>query len=793
MLTPELRHEPPAMPSLSPESLQSAANQQPTETRVADLFYQLDESVAAPVAVRLPSNARGATRMRACSRLEQDFSKIKLHDTTAKAFEKFRTVPTLQRGFLGQGHYTRFIHNMVTVKKAYAQANCLAGRLSETAAKAIIGACDDIHQNPQTYAAYLWTPLYMGGCRTPFNMNINGVIAARANERLTEQGVNDVTINANDHVNLGQSTNDTIPASVMLSVCEQLDDLSSSLDPFKLTLSSDSDAFEEIVNLQQQLHELKLAGLSNLPLLATAAGSGATAKGLEPHLYQCLNQLLTAQGVTEQVKPHANLAHATIDTSWYVKVENCFGEIAELLSEFTTEQPDLTFLLDQVRVVGTQIVKGAHEKGAAFSLNSMDPQFDWTIMMDYQRLAQVMEVLTHLQAEARHNDNDSVGDADSSWNGITSWTSESDNDTNSVNSVNDADIGKLIRQRPQQAVLASQQTVAATHEAIQATDVFALKEQSDDKLWLTYTEHQPAVPVNIASTLQGYANEYRRAIDSATGQTDSSKTTTTESTGSSRSETDPSPERTQAKPRYQSALEKIDQGEATRLSVSERAGLRTYLSELDILLSVMERTAKDFTQRNKERSLTLETIGPGSSIMPGKINPVVCEFIQMLANEGSAHINFLKQSLTSSSQKPAPDAVRLAAYQLDTIHQCVTTAANNITRLMEGTNINHRTARHHILTSGSLSTMFRDKQTEDGETIDYSVAGALTKALKAQQLNIPETTYETLLGDDGKTFANAQGTPVRVTADDTERWTSERGSDWVAGIDPNSIVVGFKP
>ena len=111
----------------------------------------------------------------------------------------------------------RFIQAVVQIKRCAAQANRGLGELSEDRAVAIVGACNDLlegHHQDQ-----FPVDIFQTGSGTSTNMNVNEVIAHLCDEA-------GASIHANDDVNLGQSSNDTIPTAIHLSaalaVTEQL-------------------------------------------------------------------------------------------------------------------------------------------------------------------------------------------------------------------------------------------------------------------------------------------------------------------------------------------------------------------------------------------------------------------------------------------------------------------------------------------------------------------------------------------------------------------------------------------
>lgn len=108
------------------------------------------------------------------------------------------------------GDIPTLIRNYALIKRAAAAANRSLGVLDDARAEAIIAACDEVAEG--RHAEQFPTALVLGGGGTTTNMNINEVIAARATQLAS------VAVHPNDHVNASQSTNDTIPTVMALTI-----------------------------------------------------------------------------------------------------------------------------------------------------------------------------------------------------------------------------------------------------------------------------------------------------------------------------------------------------------------------------------------------------------------------------------------------------------------------------------------------------------------------------------------------------------------------------------------------
>lgn len=104
-----------------------------------------------------------------------------------------------------------FIKDLASVKKACAISNMKAGELAEDLGDAIITACDEVIAG-QLLDQFIIDPI-QGGAGTSMNMNMNEMIANRANEILGYNKGEYYPVHPNDHVNMGQSTNDVIPTA----------------------------------------------------------------------------------------------------------------------------------------------------------------------------------------------------------------------------------------------------------------------------------------------------------------------------------------------------------------------------------------------------------------------------------------------------------------------------------------------------------------------------------------------------------------------------------------------------
>jgi len=103
----------------------------------------------------------------------------------------------------------QFVRALLLAKAAAAQANLELKQISEGQSKAIVTACNELLASD--FMAHFPVDVFQTGSGTSTNMNANEVIATLASRALGEP------VNANDHVNCGQSSNDIIPTTIHVS------------------------------------------------------------------------------------------------------------------------------------------------------------------------------------------------------------------------------------------------------------------------------------------------------------------------------------------------------------------------------------------------------------------------------------------------------------------------------------------------------------------------------------------------------------------------------------------------
>jgi fumarate hydratase, class II len=157
----------------------------------------------------------------------------------------------------GLRQYPAFIWAMVMIKRAAAEVNDDLGLFEDREiggktttgreiARAIRTAADEVLAG-ELADQFVVDPI-QAGAGTSHNMNVNEVIANRANEVLGyDLGASGKPVHPNDHVNMAQSTNDTIPTAIRLGALWRLPALLDSLAQLAQALRERAAAFDDVV------------------------------------------------------------------------------------------------------------------------------------------------------------------------------------------------------------------------------------------------------------------------------------------------------------------------------------------------------------------------------------------------------------------------------------------------------------------------------------------------------------------------------------------------------------------
>jgi fumarate hydratase class II len=133
-----------------------------------------------------------------------------------------------------------FIQAVALIKKTASRVNRELGLLEADMAAAISAAADEVLAG--RHAEQFPLDVFQTGSATSTNMNVNEVLATLATRRLGRP------VGANDHVNMGQSSNDTIPTAIHLSAALETNRrLLPALDHLAATLESKAESLQSVV------------------------------------------------------------------------------------------------------------------------------------------------------------------------------------------------------------------------------------------------------------------------------------------------------------------------------------------------------------------------------------------------------------------------------------------------------------------------------------------------------------------------------------------------------------------
>ena len=141
-----------------------------------------------------------------------------------------------------------FIRALGLVKWAAAQANRDLGKLDERRAQRITQAAEEVIEG--RWDAQFPIDIFQTGSGTSTNMNANEVIANRCSQLAGKAIGSKDPVHPNDHVNMGQSSNDVIPTSIHIAVAESVrSELMPALDHLQQGLEAKAHEFWEVIKI----------------------------------------------------------------------------------------------------------------------------------------------------------------------------------------------------------------------------------------------------------------------------------------------------------------------------------------------------------------------------------------------------------------------------------------------------------------------------------------------------------------------------------------------------------------
>ncbi len=140
-----------------------------------------------------------------------------------------------------------FIGALGLIKQVASTVHKQAGRLDVGLAEAVIAAAGEVADGQLD--SHFIVDVFQTGSGTSTNMNANEVIATRAGQLLTAAG-DETAVHPNDHVNMGQSSNDVIPSAMhVAAVLAIVDQLRPALVKLRNALSAKAGEFDDVVKI----------------------------------------------------------------------------------------------------------------------------------------------------------------------------------------------------------------------------------------------------------------------------------------------------------------------------------------------------------------------------------------------------------------------------------------------------------------------------------------------------------------------------------------------------------------
>jgi len=243
--------------------------------------------------------------MNASTRIESDsLGKVHVPSTALYGAQTQRAVENFP--ISGLKPWRAFIWSMAVIKLTAALVNQELGLLEQDKANAIAQAAQEVMDG--MWDEYFVVDPFQAGAGTSHNMNVNEVIANRATQ-LLGGSFGEYLVHPNDHVNMAQSTNDTIPTAIRLGCLWRIAELLTALHNLNAALTAKAIEFDDViksgrthlqdavpVRLGQEFEayakaverdsvriQRSVEGLRRLGIGGTAVGSGLNAHPEYPH------------------------------------------------------------------------------------------------------------------------------------------------------------------------------------------------------------------------------------------------------------------------------------------------------------------------------------------------------------------------------------------------------------------------------------------------------------------------------------------------------------------------------
>ena len=309
-----------------------------------------------------------------------------------------------------------FVDAVVWIKRAAALVHKQTGRLEARLADAIVQAADEVLSG--RHRDQFIVDIYQAGAGTSHNMNVNEVLANRANEILGGARGAYQPVHPNDHVNMAQSTNDVIPTAMRLAALatlpatlEALDRLAASLlakgkqfdpivksgrthlqDATPIRLGQEFTAYGNTVGRHRRKTEEAARWLQEMNIGGTAVGTGINAEVEYPELM--VKQLRQITGLDLRVGQDR------------VQLMQSMGDIATLSGALRAYVLDLNKIANDIRLLASgprtglaEILLPAVQPGSSIMPGKVNPSIaEMVNQVCYQALG--LDTTVALAAEA---------------------------------------------------------------------------------------------------------------------------------------------------------------------------------------------------------------------------------------------------------------------------------------------------------------------------------------------------------------------------------------------------------
>ena len=313
------------------------------------------------------------------------------HAVPADAYYGIQTVRAVENfPISGLRAPAELVTATVLVKKAAAQANIALARLDRRVGEAIVQAADEILSG--ALADQFIVDVYQAGAGTSHNMNVNEVLANRASEILGGAKGEYRLVHPNDHVNMGQSTNDVFPTATRLALLLAHGALVEAARALAASLGRKADAFTSVlkvgrthlqdavpITLGQEFGGYAACieraaddavraseGLKELNLGATAVGTGLNAG--DDYTTRAVANIGTLSGI--DVTPAVNRFRVTQSMGDVLAYSGTLRRLAMELSKIAS---DLRLLSSGPRAGLSEITLPAVQPGSSIMPGKVNP------------------------------------------------------------------------------------------------------------------------------------------------------------------------------------------------------------------------------------------------------------------------------------------------------------------------------------------------------------------------------------------------------------------------------------